>query len=140
MNRLSVSWTRSGEAANERDSVGSAGRLISVAKAVIAVSAPRRAVKGSEPGLSIAPRSGRIFEAQHAAIVIIGEELGVAAPIDHRLEHFGRLLLGEVILELGEEASFGRAVAGPLVQHLADMGGKRNVAAELIGEDLLARL
>src|SRR5579883_3585076 len=87
-----------------------------------------------------APRhaaSAWILETQHAAIIVIGEELGIAAPIDHGLEHFGRLLLAQMIFELGEEAPFRRAVAGTLVEHLADMRGERNAEAELLGKDLL---
>ena len=63
-----------------------------------------------------------------------------SVPVDHRLQHLMRFLLGELILELGKETPLGRAVAGTLVQHFADMRGQRNLAAQLVGEDLLARL
>src|SRR5437879_3953339 len=62
----------------------------------------------------------RVLEAQHLAVVVVGEELGVAAPVDDRLEQLVGLLLVEMVLELPLEPRLGGAVAGALVEDAAD--------------------
>src|SRR5690348_18505416 len=123
MNRLSVSCTRSGVASNSALKAGSAGRLMSMASAVSAVIAPNSTTSTRDSERIMAgyasPRSG-ILEAQDAAVDVIGEELGVAPPVDHRFEDLPRLFLRDVILELGKETAFGRAVSRPFVEHAAD--------------------
>src|SRR5271169_268770 len=101
MNRLSVSWTLCGLAASSRVRVGSAGRLMSMASAVVAASAPSSSVSPQDSGLSIdsAGTSG-ILEAENRRVVIVGEELGVARPIDGGIEDVAGVLLAQVVLEL----------------------------------------
>src|SRR5215472_16427497 len=143
MNRLSVSCTRSGVASNSALKAGSAGRLISMASAVSAVIAPSSttSMRDSERIMAAAVirRSG-ILEAQHAAVDVVGEKLGITGPVDHRLEDLPRFLLRQVIFEFDKETAFGRAVSRPLVEHAADMGGQRHRASHVIVEDLLAVL
>src|SRR5215469_1066114 len=96
MNKLNVSWTRSGDAPNSALSAGNAGRLISMASAVSAVIAPRSTTNARESERIMAAaaiRRSRILEAQDAAVDVIGEKLGIAAPVDHRLEDPPRLVL-----------------------------------------------
>src|SRR5579859_4184245 len=141
MNRLSVSCTLCGLAASSRVSVGSAGRLMSIASAVMPASAPNRRVRPQDSGFSIDPAGASgVLEAEHAAVVVVGEELGVARPVDDGLEHLARVLLAQVILELAQEPAAGRGVAGPLVQHAPDMRDQRHRAQEVLAEDLLALL
>src|SRR5260221_12208089 len=92
---------------------------------------PRRA--GSAPAL-------RVLQAQHLAVVVVGEELGVAAPVDDRLQELVGLLLVEMVLELPQEPCLGGAVAGPLVEDAADMRGERGVGHGMLAEDALAAL
>src|SRR5579864_5843860 len=143
MNRLSVSCTRSGVAANSALKAGNAGRLMSMASAVSAVIAPKSTTNTRESErimAAAAVRRSGILEAQHAAVDVVGEELGIASPVDHRLEDLPRFLLREIILEFGEEAAFGRAMSGPLVEHTADVRGQRHGAPQMVVEDLLAVL
>src|SRR6185437_6959632 len=137
MNRLSVSCTRSGEAPNSALKAGSAGKLMSMASAVSAVIAPRSTTSARESDRIMAAaairRSG-VFEAQDAAVDVVGEELGISAPIDHCFEDLACLVLGEIILELGKEAAFGRAVPGPFVEHAADVRRQRHRAPQLFIE------
>jgi hypothetical protein len=67
-------------------------------------------------------KQSEIFQAQHFVIVIVGEDLGVAAPVDHGIEHALGLLLGQVILEFAQEAGGRRAVPRTLVEDAANMG------------------
>src|SRR5260221_8134283 len=64
----------------------------------------------------------------------------MAAPVDDRLEPLVCLFLVEIVLELAQETRLGGAVAGPLVEDAADMGGERDVADELVAEDHFAAL
>src|SRR5487761_21565 len=143
MNRLSVSCTRSGDASNSALKAGSAGRLMSMASAVSAVFAPKSTTNTRESErimAAAAVRRSGILEAQHAAVDVVGEELGIAGPVDHRLEDLPRFLFRQIIFEFGEEAAFGRAVARPLVEHAADVRGQRHRAPHMVVEDLLAVL
>src|SRR5690348_13019856 len=143
MNRLSVSCTRSGVATNSALKAGSAGRLMSMASAVSAVIAPSSATSTRESERIMAKeavRRSRILEAQHAAVDVVGEELGVAGPIDHRLEDLPRFLLRQIIFELDEEAAFGRAVSRSFVQNPPNVRGERHGGPHVVVEDLLAVL
>src|SRR5690348_5143632 len=143
MNRLSVSCTRSGVASNSGLKAGRAGRLMSMASAVSAVIAPRSATNARESErimTAAAIRRSGAFEAQDAAVDVVGEELGIPAPVDHRLGDLARLFLGEIDLEFGKEAAFGRAVSRSFVEDTPDMRGQRHCAPHVVIEDLLARL
>src|SRR5215469_10091280 len=141
MNRLSVSCTRSGDASNSVLKAGSAGRLMSMASAVSAVIAPKSTTDTRESerimAAAVTRRSG-VLEAQHAAVDVVSEELGIAGPVDHRLEDLPCFLLGQIIFEFGEETAFGCAVSGPLVEHTADVRGQRHGAPHVVIEDQLA--
>src|SRR5258708_12403426 len=52
-----------------------------------------------------ASASARVLQAQDAAAVVIGEELGIAAPLGHRAPHPAPLFLAQIVLELGEEGA-----------------------------------
>src|SRR5215470_17414013 len=141
MNRLSVSCTLCGLAASSRVSVGKAGRLISMASAVIAASAPSSRVRLQDSGLSIdAAGTSGVLEAQRAAVVVVGEELGIARPVHHGLEHLARVLLAQVVFQLAEEPAARRGVAGPLVEHAPDMRDQRYRAQEVLAEHLFPLL
>src|SRR5260370_3135482 len=133
MNRLSVSCTLFGLAWKRLVIVGSDGRLMSIASAVMPASAPNSAVRPQDWGFSMGrvgrPASG-VFQAQHAAVVVVGEELGIARPVDHGLEHLARVLLAQIVLELAQEPNARRSVAWPLVEHAPDMRDQRHCAQE----------
>src|SRR5487761_304532 len=141
MKRLSVSWTRSGDASNAALNAGSAGRLMSMASAVSAVIAPRSTTRARESERIMArpaTRRSGILEAEDAAVDVVGEQLGVAAPVDHGLEDLARFALGQIVLELGEEAAFGRAVTRTFVEDPTDVRGQGHGTPQMVGEDLLA--
>src|ERR1051326_6860443 len=106
---------------------GSEGRLISTASAGMPASAPNSTVRPQDWGFSMSIRglASGVFEAQHAAIVVVGEELGIARPVDHGLEHLARILLAQMVLELAQEPAARRGVTGPIVKHAADMRDQR---------------
>src|SRR5947209_8798029 len=68
-----------------------------------------------------------IFEAQDLVVIVVGENLGVPAPVDNGVEHALGLLFREMILEFAQEACRRRAVTGALIEHPADMGRQRHV-------------
>src|SRR5713226_581386 len=83
------------------------------------------------------PRS-EILQAQHFGIVVVGENLGVPAPIDDGLQHPFRVLLRQVILELAHKSCGGGAVARTLVEDAPDMGSERDVLQERFGKHRFA--
>ena len=68
---------------------------------------------------------GRIFQAERAGIVVIGEHFGVAAPADHRPQRQLGVLGAHVVFELVEEAALGCRVVDAFLQDMANMRGKR---------------
>ena len=71
-------------------------------------------------------------------LVVVGEDLGIAAEIDDGAQ---RLLGGarrHLVLQLVGEAAPGGAVLGPLVEDAADMGGERDMIQQMPGEQPLA--
>src|SRR5215472_2948333 len=138
MNRLSVSCTRSGVASNSALKAGSAGRLISMASAVSAVIAPSSttSMRDSERIMAAAVirRSG-ILEAQHAAVDVVGEKLGITGPVDHRLED----LLAVLEVSRGE----GAACRQNLDVAAADLGESKELERfqqhhQIVGRQMLA--
>src|SRR5207253_2549487 len=71
--------------------------------------------------------SARVVEAEYAALLVIGENLGIARPGDHRAQRALRLLLRHVVFELVAEPARRRATAGALVQHAPDVAGERHI-------------
>src|ERR1700680_851670 len=82
--------------------------------------------------------SRRVLQAEQAAFLVVGEFLGIAAPIDHGTERGFGILLGHEVLELRTEPRVRRCVARPLVKDAPDKGGERGgggagVAGALLG-------
>ncbi len=103
---------------------------------VVALSAKHEVVFLPPPAYT--GKSGRIFQAEGAGIVVIGEDFGVASPGDHRAQRLLRVFGAHVIFQLVEEPALRRDVVGALLEHMADMRGQRNVGQELALEQLLA--
>ena len=94
----------------------------------------RRGIEIALPFALVAGR-GRLFrlgQRQHAGIVVVFEDLGEAAPVDHLVEHAVGLLVAEIVLEFLKEAALGGAVSGALVEDAADVAGKRDVAQKML--------
>src|SRR5580704_6183409 len=138
-NRLSVSCTLCGLVLKLLVMVGSDGRLMSTASAVMPASAPSSTVRPQDWGFSMSIRrsASGVLEAQNAAVVVVSEELRIARPVHHGLEHFARVLLAQMVFELAEEPGAGRGMAGPLVEHAPDMCDQRHRAQQVLGEELL---
>ena len=80
----------------------------------------------------------RILVAERLGVLVVGEQLAVAAEIDDRPQRPLGVVLRHVVLELLAEAGRRRAVARPLVEHPLDVRGERNVGEQLVAEQLLA--
>src|SRR5271165_2697908 len=83
-------------------------------------------------------RGSEIFQAQYFAVVIVRENFGVAAPVDHGVEHPLRLFFRQVVFELAQKPRCRGTVAGPLVEDATYVGGQRHVLQQRLGKDLLA--
>src|ERR1051326_8721512 len=81
-----------------------------------------RITPSAQSGLRIYPR---IVQTEHAALLVVGEELAVARERDHGAQRLLGPVFRHVILELVAEAARRRAVAGALVEKTGDVGGER---------------
>ena len=82
----------------------------------------------------------RIFEAEGLGVLVIGEELAVAAKVDHSAHGALGVVLGHVVFQLLAEAGGRRAVRGALVEHLANAGGERDIGEQMVAEQLFAMI
>jgi len=62
----------------------------------------------------------RVIQTELVLILVIGENLGVAAPVGDGPERFTRKILAHVILQLIAETARLRFVGRPLIQDAAD--------------------
>src|SRR5208283_5203940 len=74
---------------------------------------------------------GRIFEAEHGIIVVVGKCLGIAGPTDDRPQGLVRLFLVHEILQFVDEAALARGVAGALIEHPAYVRRQRHVVQQV---------
>src|SRR4029077_2795456 len=81
---------------------------------------------------------GRVFQAEHAGIVVISERFGVTAPRGHGAQRVLGVVRAHVVFQLVQKPAFRRRVIGALLQYAADMGRQWNVGQELLLEQLLA--
>ncbi len=81
-----------------------------------------------------------VVEAEDFGVVVVGVNLGVAAPVDGGVEHAAGFVFAEVIFQFGEKARVGRAVVETLVEHRADARHQRHPLDQVAGENLLALL
>ena len=75
--------------------------------------------------------SGRIFQAEHLAVGVIGEGLAIAGPTDDGPQALLSGFCRHVVFELVEKPAPGRLMARTLIENAADVCGQRNVAQKV---------
>src|SRR4051794_41094858 len=79
-------------------------------------------------------RGLKILQAQHFVVIVVGEDLGVPAPVDKRGKHPLGLLLRQMVFEFAQETGGRGTMTGPLVEHPPDMRRQRDVLQQGGGE------
>ena len=81
-----------------------------------------------------------IGEAKQPGSIVVREDFGVAAPVDHRIKRGVGFILAQLVLQLLHEALARGALAGTGVQYLQNAGCQRNMLGQMNGKQLLAGL
>src|SRR5581483_11189335 len=93
-----------------------------------------------DAGLPVPLVHARVLETESLRLLVIGEQLGVAAPGDDGLQRLVGIFLRHVVFQLVAETRGRRGVGGALVEHALDQAHHRHEGDEMLGEQLLARI
>ena len=72
--------------------------------------------------------------------MIVGENLSIPAPINHRREGLFGIMRAQMILKFGQKPPAVRRVIRPLRQDVANVRGERDAAQQMLGKQPLAAI
>ena len=81
---------------------------------------------------------GRILEAEHGILIIVGEGLRVSAPAHDGTQALLGGFLAHEVLQFVDKAAFSRGMRCALIQYAANMSGQRHIIEQVAHENALA--